>query len=134
MSLPSKILIGLFFAVALFLIGYNVGLHHEKTTEQVRTGQALEAAVVKHDQAASAGAAVEAKAADHAAATDAAFTKITQKEVVYVQKHPDSPACRLDADGVRLWQSANAGTDPDGTGQPDSQVPGSAPVAERQPQ
>lgn len=134
MSIPARILLALAIALALFASGYYTGLSGEKTTEQVRTGQALETAVTHHNEVASAGAAVEAMAATHAGATEDAFTHITQKEVVYVQKHPDNPACRLDADGVRLWQSANNGTRPDSAGQPDSQVPGSAPAAERQPQ
>lgn len=40
------------------------------------------------------------------------ITRVQTREVIrYVQAHPN-PDCGLDADGLRLWQAANAGVDP----------------------
>lgn len=35
------------------------------------------------------------------------ITKVVTK---YVETHPDNSACILDADGLRIWNAANAGT------------------------
>lgn len=60
------------------------------------------------------------------------ITRIQTREVIrYVQAHPH-PDCGLDADGLRLWAAANAGTNPSAAaGAPDGAVPATAVAGER---
>lgn len=60
--------------------------------------------------------------------TRTVFRNLTREVIRYVQSHPDPVQC-LDADGLRLWRAANAGTAP--AAQPDDTVPPAAPAEKR---
>ena len=42
--------------------------------------------------------------------TETEFRVITEKVVEYVEKNPGTASCGLDADGLRIWNSANRGS------------------------
>lgn len=59
-------------------------------------------------------------------ANAATFDRIQEETRRHVQNHPEYFACGLDADGLRLWNAANAGHIEDAPGQPDGGVSGRA--------
>ena len=50
--------------------------------------------------------------------TETEFRVITEKVVEYVEKNPGAASCGLDADGLRIWNSANRGRAEGASGNP----------------
>lgn len=134
MTLADRILLAIVMAAAAFAAGVVVGHRDASATGQAHINQSLQTGIEHHNVTASAGAAVEAHATGRQSQTEATFNGINQEVIRYVQIHAADRACGLDADGVRLWQSANNGADASAPGIADGSVSASAAVAERQPQ
>ena len=121
--LPWRLLGGLVMVLALFLGGYGVGANYAKTecvAGQVEAQTASVAAATKED--------VRRETIGTARETSREQIRIvykTLKEQAHetVNNHPEFNACGLDADGLRLWNAANAGTAATLPGEPDRALP-----------
>ena len=106
---------------------------HGMGTGEARTTAHYEALMAERDQQAAAALAqalaeaqAQAQAAmeaerKHLAAqtrTETEFRVITEKVVEYVEKNPGTASCGLDADGLRIWNSANRGRAEGAAGNP----------------
>lgn len=127
MSLSTKFLILLLTAGALFFGGYFLGKSDEREDQiaasAVAKDKTIEQAVevAKKDDAVATGHEIKRE-------TRRAVAKQLDKEIQQnVAANPAYFECGLDADGLRLWNSANAGHSLDGPGQHDAGVPRLAP-------
>lgn len=141
-ALPYLALLAAICGAGLYID--NLGYEHGAAAVQAK----WDADKIERD-AASIQALADAKAADETnmrdalaaqARADAAnahvqivYRTLTNTVKTYVADHPDTRTCGLDADGLRLWNDANAGTaGADGGGQADGvagaagAVPGAA--------
>lgn len=132
MSLPYRILAAVLVGLGLFLGGYFTGKSNEHNADEAKKGEALEAAVEKHDEVAAVGQEVEHQSTVRAAKTETVFNGIQQGVVIYAQKHPAAADCSLDPDGLRLWRAANDGADADAAGSGQGGVPAAAATGERE--
>jgi hypothetical protein len=132
MSLPYRILAAVLIGLGLFLGGYFTGKSNEHNADEAKKGEALEAAVEKHDEVAAVGQEVEHQSTVRAAKTETVFNGIQQGVVIYAQKHPAAADCSLDPDGLRLWRAANDGADADAAGSGQGGVSAAAATGERE--
>lgn len=135
MSARSVLLVCVLWVASLAL-AYRVGSQHETNKTEAAKVPVLVQAIQTHDAKASAAHQVEVKSTRAAAKTEATFQNINDKVLNYAQTHAGRDDCGLDADGLRLWQAANANADPaaeDRTSRrTDSGLPGSTPGRERE--
>lgn len=134
--LPYRILAAVLIGIGLFLGGYFTGKSNEHNTEEAKKGEALEAAVEKHDEAETVGQEVERQSVVRTAKTESVFNGIQQGVVTYAQTHPAADHdghCSLDSDGLRLWRAANDGADAEAAGGGQGGVPTAAATDEREP-
>lgn len=134
--LPYRILAAILLGIGLFLGGYFTGKSSEHNADQAKQGEALEATVEKHDEAATVGQEAEQQSAVRAAKTESVFNGIQQGVVTYAQTHPAADHddhCSLDPDGLRLWRAANDGADAEAAGGGQGGVPAAAATDERPP-
>jgi len=107
--LPWRLLGGLVIALALFFGGYGLGHKHAKTecvAGQVEAQRAAVAAATKED--------VRREAIGTARETSREQIRVIYKTIreqasETIADHPELNACGLDADGLRVWNTANAG-------------------------
>ena len=76
-------------------------------SDQVAVAQAASAVKVQQDWSKADQSSV-ASAASATQAVHVVYRTITQQVVKYVQTHPSAAGCGLDADGLRIWNAANA--------------------------
>jgi len=125
------------YVLLAFLLGIGAGyLWGDSAGDtQCQAGKvgAQEAAIERHDKAAEVGHQVEVKTIQ----SETKQAKHTQRLVTegraHVKENPSPPDCRLDADGMRRWRSANHGAPADPAGQPDDVTAGAATRADQQP-
>ena len=126
-----RLLFELLVCGVLFVAGYFLGRDDANKAQQAREKTALVAAVESHDTKATAGQLAERRSIQRASATETLFNGITQGAILYAQTHPVADDCHLDADGLRLWSSANAGAEADATGVQPGRVSTSTTAIER---
>ena len=66
-------------------------------------------AVIRERQAAAAAAAIEREHLEQELARIQKQKVVTRVVTEYVRTRPNLDACRLDADGLRVWNAGNAG-------------------------
>ncbi|MDI3259667.1 MAG: hypothetical protein QJR02_08225 [Sinobacteraceae bacterium] len=129
-----EIIVGL--ALLLVLVGgpYWLGLRHARTECELAQARAQVAAQVAAQSAQAKQEAISTRSAAQATTQierERAHTRTLVKEVTrYVHDTipapPGAAGCGLDADGLRIWRSANAGADAaaDASGAADGAMPG----------
>lgn len=126
MSLSAKLLILLITAGALFFGGYFLGKSDEREETQVRQAKADKQAVKQATVTAQQDTAVSATQEQTRERIRTVYKIITKEVEKNVAKNPDYLRCGLDADGLRLWNDANAGNTLDSAAQRDAGLPGLA--------
>lgn len=127
MSLSTKLLILLLTHAVLLFGGYFLGKSDEREDQLAARAVAKDKVV---EQAVEVAKKDDAVATGHEVKREArlAVAKQLDKEIQQnVAANPAYYECGLDADGLRLWNSANAGHSLDGTSQHDAGVPRLAP-------
>lgn len=101
--------------------GFAAGRHVTQLSCAAAQAAALADAQARRQDAQLQADAIAAEAENHQQKVRQ-HTRIIQQEVIrYVQNHP-TVSCGLDADGLRLWNRANADA-PDAATQPDQPLP-----------
>jgi hypothetical protein len=119
--------------LALLFASYKFGVHNAEMACEAAKIKPLQQSIAVHNAKAARGLQVEKQTVVDVAQTDAVFDQIDMEVKKYEQSHPAAAGCGLDADGLRLWRAANAGTEPDDAGQSDASVSqGTAPAGQRQ--
>jgi uncharacterized protein YneF (UPF0154 family) len=129
MSLIAKLeilLLVLLAYVAVFFVGYFHGKSVEREDTQVRQAKADKQAVKAAVVTAQKDATVSTGQEQSRETIRTVYRTITKEVEKNVAANPDYLRCGLDADGLRLWNDANAGNPLDGPGQRDAGLPGLA--------
>lgn len=111
---PRWLSIGWWGALLLVLgIGaYAMGHRHASNACAAERLAALSRAITQAERLAREDAEVMAAHVEQAEQVRVVYRTITSEVKRYVDTHPDVARCGLDADGLRLWNAANAGTQP----------------------
>ena len=129
-------LAGLLGVLWICTLGWTYRFASENVHNAVQAAAvtSLVANVEQHNRKADEGLAVEKQVATRQAATEANFQRIEEEVLTYAEKHAGDVECGLDADGLRIWNAANANTEPKtaSPGEPDRGLPGTAHSDERQ--
>ena len=128
MTLPYKILIGLLIAAGVFASGFGLAFRMEHANCEAAKVKPLEQAIEHHDQVAAVAQVVEQKTATIVAKTEATFNGIQLGVLNYAQNHPLDSDCSIGADGLRVWNAANADSNPDPTGERFTGLPAAGPT------
>ena len=129
--LVSRLVTSVAIAAVAFAGGAYLGYHYASNASKAGTADAQTVAIENHDAAAVVGQAVERETVQRAVKTEAVFNGIQLGMISYAQNHPFNDVCRLDDDGLRLWNAANAGADATSSAERDAGMPGIASSSER---
>jgi hypothetical protein len=111
---------------------YQFAARNTNNAVQATRVVVMEKAIDHHNVLAAAGQKVEAKASLKQAKTEAHFEQLHTEVLTYAQTHPFATDCSIDADGLRIWRSANSNAETAGAGEPDPGLRGSATAKEWQ--
>lgn len=130
----SRSTLALVWLISLLFVGaaaYHYGAKHQRNADEAEKVMAITRAIDQANEVArqdfEIAFATENKLQSHATT----FDRITEETRLHVQNHPEYFTCGLDADGLRLWNAANAGSLPDAPSQPDGGMPGGSAGDER---
>lgn len=115
----------LLLALACIGFGYVQGVSRESDRRDARELTQTRAGIVAADKESTRREAVGAQREVVREKIRVVYRTIREKVNVYVDTH-DDVACGLDADGLRLWNAANAGTAAPVPGEPDYTLPDAA--------
>jgi hypothetical protein len=124
------------YLLLAFLIGIGAGYlwgdSAGETQCQADKVGAQEVAIERHDKAAEVGHQVEVKTIQSETKQAEHTQRLVTEGRAHVKENPSPPDCRLDADGMRRWRSANRGASTDTTGTPDDVTAGETSGADQQ--
>lgn len=127
----SHWLILVVFLLALGVGAYGLGRVHANNACAAQTLAAVERAIAQAEQLAREDAEILRADIERQERVRTRFRTITREVVRYVETHPDRREC-LDADGLRVWNAANAGDFAPAAGGVRAGMPGAAAGSERQ--
>ena len=117
--LPWRLLGGLVMVLALFLGGYGLGNNQAKTSCVAGQVEAQRAAITQTAKEDVRREAIGAARETSREQIRVVYRTIKEKADEYVKKMPEFNNCRLDDDGLRLWNAANSGAAANMPGEPD---------------
>lgn len=120
--LPYRILIMAALLISGVLFGYVQGLTHASSTCEVNNARAQQSAQIRADKITTKREAVARRRETTREQIRIVYRTIREK----ADETPIASNCGLDADGLRLWNAANAGATAPVRSEPDRALPGSA--------
>lgn len=118
-------------AATLAISGYVVGHRHAANACAAEKLRAVQRAIMQAEELQREDAEVLRSDIAMQERVRTEFRIITREVVRYVEAHPDRREC-LDADGLRIWNAANAGAAPSAAGGVRAGMPGVATGTKRQ--
>lgn len=116
--LPWRLLGGLVIALALFSGGYGLGAKHAKTECVAGQAKAQTTAVVSANTESARRETIGAARETSREHIRVIYKTIREQASETIADHPELNACGLDADGLRLWNTANTGETAPVSGEP----------------
>jgi len=123
--LPYRVLALLLLALACIGFGYVQGVTRESDRRDAQELHSIRAGVAAADKESTRREAVGAAREVVREKIRVVYRTIKEKVNVYIDTHANVD-CGLDADGLRLWNAANAGAAAPVPGEPDYSLPGAA--------
>ena len=128
---PYTLLAGLIALLVAAGGGFYAGHRAASNACEAQKLQAVGRAISQAKQVASEDAQVSRAYEGQREQVRTVYRTITKEVNHYVDTHPDSRGCGLDADGLRIWRAANAGDAAAVSGEPDYGLSGTAAAGKR---